>query len=151
MAGYTTERVFLISVSLSTEIVPRSLMLSASLEKNWSIKVLRLWKQHSVKHTHKHLGTSTVGSIWKDKFCLNSDNLVFICVDVSTVSGCYKINMAWYNSGCLCGYKLTAIWPPTKKGVFLEVYNVTSYGSGWKKDIVNWCLEFGFVIASYHW
>ena len=24
-----------------------------------------------------------------------------------------------------------------KKGMFLEMYNVTSSGSGWKKDIVN--------------
>ena len=76
-----------------------------------------------------------MGSIWKDKFYLNSNSFVFICADVSTVSGYYKTNMAWYDSGCLCGYKLTAIWPPTEKGMFLEMYGGTSYGSSWKKDI----------------
>ena len=46
-------------------------------------------------------------------------------------------------------YKPTAMWPPIKKKMksfswqFFETYGVISYGNGWRKDVVNQCLEFG--------
>ena len=42
--------------------------------------------------------------------------------------------------------KLTTVWAPTKKLLvswqFSGPYGVTKYGSGWRKDVVNQCLEF---------
>ena len=42
--------------------------------------------------------------------------------------------------------KLTTVWAPTKKLLaswqFSGPYVVTKYGSGWRKDVVNQCLEF---------
>ena len=31
---------------------------------------------------------------------------------------------------------------------FFETYGVVSYGSGWRKDVVNLCLEFGCCCVS---
>ena len=43
--------------------------------------------------------------------------------------------------------KLTTVWAPTKKLLiswqFSGPYGVTKYDSGWRKDVVNQCLEFG--------
>ena len=43
--------------------------------------------------------------------------------------------------------KLTTVWAPTKKLLvswqFSGPYGVTKYGSGWRKDVVNQCLELG--------
>ena len=43
--------------------------------------------------------------------------------------------------------KLTTVWAPTKKLLvswqFSGTYGVTKYGNGWRKDVVNQCLEFG--------
>ena len=42
---------------------------------------------------------------------------------------------------------LTTVWAPTKKLLirwqFSGPYGVTKYSSGWRKDVVNQCLEFG--------
>ena len=43
--------------------------------------------------------------------------------------------------------KPTTVWVPTKKLLvswqFSGTYGVTKYGSGWRKDVINQCLEFG--------
>ena len=40
-------------------------------------------------------------------------------------------------------YKLAAIWTPRKNcQLFSETYGVTSYASGWRKEVVNQCLAF---------
>ena len=41
--------------------------------------------------------------------------------------------------------KLTTVWAPTKNcslAEFSGTYGVTKYGSGWRKDVINKCLEF---------
>ena len=61
---------------------------------------------------------------------------------------CYKSAIIWV----VCN-KPTTVWTPTKKLLvswrFSGPYGVTKYGSGWRKDVVNPCLEFGstFVLA----
>ena len=46
-------------------------------------------------------------------------------------------------------YKLAAFWAPAQNcpllvsWQFSETYGGTNYGSGWRKDVVNQCLEFG--------
>ena len=52
----------------------------------------------------------------------------------------------------LCN-KHTTVWAPTKKLAswqFSGPYGATKYGSGWRKDVVNQCLEFGFVAHTEH-
>ena len=47
---------------------------------------------------------------------------------------------------CIVCYKPTAVGAPRKKLVvswqFLETYGAANYGSGWRKDVVNRCVEF---------
>ena len=43
-------------------------------------------------------------------------------------------------------YKPTAIWASVEKQ-FFETYGVINYGSGWRKDVVNQCLEFGDLLT----
>ena len=70
--------------------------------------------------------------------------------------------MAWY-LWVVRAYKL-ALWPDiiwavcvlTNLLLFehqqkMEAYGVTSYGSSWKKDVTNWCLQFGLSLhCCYH-
>ena len=60
----------------------------------------------------------------------------FICACVSDVVS-YKRNVAYSLSCLLQTYKLFVSWQ------FFETYGVVNYGSGWRKDAVNQCLEFG--------
>ena len=50
--------------------------------------------------------------------------------------------------------KLTSVWALTKKLLvswqFSGPYGVTKYGSGWRKDVVNQCLEFDIQTHSLH-
>ena len=45
--------------------------------------------------------------------------------------------------------KLTTVWAPTKKlfisWQFSVPYGVTKYSTGWSKNVVNQCLEFGYL------
>ena len=81
---------------------------------------------------------------WKKEFRLDSNDLGFICAGVNFV-GDYKWHALFYLSCCVCN-KLTTVWAPTKKLLFSwqfsGPYGVTKYGSGWRKDVVNQCLEF---------
>ena len=49
--------------------------------------------------------------------------------------------------------KLTTVWAPTKKLLvswqFSGPYGITKYSSGWRKDVVNQCLEFvSYAVSS---
>ena len=57
----------------------------------------------------------------------------------------YK-RIAWYRTKCLLQTysHLSTIEKLSVKWLLLETYDVISYGSGWRKDVVNQCLEFGF-------
>ena len=55
----------------------------------------------------------------------------------------YKRNI-WYDLSCLlqtCCCLSIIIFPPVS-WQFFETYGIISYGSGWRKDVVNQCLEF---------
>ena len=63
--------------------------------------------------------------------------LFFICAGVNFVVGC-----KWPALFCLStNEKLLVCWQ------FSGTYDVTKYGSGWRKDVVNQCLEF---IPTHH-
>ena len=66
--------------------------------------------------------------------------LVLFCTGVSNV-GAYERN-TWYNLShlfltyCQLSTKVSISWQ------CFETSGVISYGSGWRKDVINWCLEF---------
>ena len=66
----------------------------------------------------------------------------FICDGVSNVDG-YKTKTKKLDTIWVVCNKLTAIWAPKCQlsWQFSETYGVTSYGSGWRKDVVKQCLE----------
>ena len=74
----------------------------------------------------------------KKKFRLNSNDFGFIWAGVSNMVS-YKTNV-WYNFST--NKKLLV------SRQFSGPYGVTKYGSGWRKDVVNQCLEFGPHIQS---
>ena len=52
------------------------------------------------------------------------------------------------NTRVVC-YKLTAIWAQIR-WQFSKTYYVPNYGRGWKKDVVNQCLESGLHVLPSH-
>ena len=60
---------------------------------------------------------------------------MYMCVCV-----CVDLDIIWV----VC-YKHTAIWAPVQNcplaDSFFETRGVVSYGGGWRKDVVNQCLE----------
>ena len=40
--------------------------------------------------------------------------------------------------------KLTTVWAPPTTKKFSGPYGITKYSSGWRKDVINQCLEFGY-------
>ena len=70
---------------------------------------------------------------WKKEFRLDSNDLGFICAGVNFV-GSYEWHTLIYLS---CLKKRLVSWQLSGP------YGVTKYGSGWRKDVVNQCLEFG--------
>ena len=51
---------------------------------------------------------------------------------------------------CLLVYKLIATGAAMKNSVswhISETYGITSYGNGWRKDVINYCLELEFCAA----
>ena len=73
---------------------------------------------------------------------LDSNDFGFIWAGVSNMVRCKKTSdIVWV----VCN-KLTTVWAPTKKMFgswqLYGTYGVTKYGSGWRKDVVNQCLEF---------
>ena len=84
----------------------------------------------------------------KKEFRLDSNDFGFIWAGVSYMVS-YKRNV-WYNLllSVVC-YELTAIWAPSKKMLvswqISGPYGITKYASGWRKDVVNQCLEFGLL------
>ena len=57
-----------------------------------------------------------------------------------------KKHTAQYYLNCLCGYRLAIMMKNCQLsylGFFLETYSLTSYGRGWRKDVINQYLEFG--------
>ena len=65
-----------------------------------------------------------------------------MCSGVSKVRGCKR--NARHNLSCLlqtyCDLSNNEILSVSRQ--FFETYGVISYGSGWRKDVVNQCLEF---------
>ena len=51
--------------------------------------------------------------------------------------------------------KLTTVWAPTKNLLvswqFSGPYGVTKYSSGWRKDVVNQCLEYDSEYDTWQW
>ena len=39
---------------------------------------------------------------------------------------------------------LTTVWAPTTTKKFSGPYGITKYSSGWRKDVINQCSEFGY-------
>ena len=123
--SYATEGAFFISAQLSTNAV-------STLQKVWVLIRLR-------KHACKH--DASIPGKKKKKFCLNWNDSGFIWAGVSNMVS-YKTNV-WYNLSCLqqtyyclnTNKKLLISWQ------FFGPYGVTKYGSGWRKDVVNQCLE----------
>ena len=71
----------------------------------------------------------------KKEFRLGSNDFDFIWAGVSNMVS-YETNV-WYNLSCLStNKKLLVSWQ------FSGPYGVIKYGSGWRKDVVNQCLEF---------
>ena len=114
----------------------------SSLQKVWV--QIRLWRQHSFQaHTYKH----EVCPPWVKKRERKRVPSWFkwfqFCAGVSNV-GSYERN-AWCIFSCpLPTYShlntsetLPASWQ------FSRTCGIISYGSGWRKDAVNQCLEFG--------
>ena len=94
--------------------------------------------KHARKHeTHPHRVEKE-----EKEFRLDSNDCGFICAGVNFVGG-YKWHALFYLS-CLeqtyycfsTNKKLLVSWQ------FSGLYGITKYGSGWRKDVVNQCLEF---------
>ena len=88
------------------------------------------------KHPREHETHSF--RVKKEKFRLDWNDSGFICAGVSDVVS-YKRNV-WYNLSCLLQtYCRLSIM---EKLFVSETYGVISYGSAWRKDVLNQCLEF---------
>ena len=106
----------------------------------------RPWKQPMRPSTHVNMRRIRLG--WrkekrkrKKKVRLDSNDFGFICAGVSNVVS-YKRNV-WYNLSCQTYCHLSTKEKLPVRGQFSETCGVISYGSGWRKDVVNQCLEFG--------
>ena len=81
----------------------------------------------------------------KKKFCLDSNDFGFIWAGVAT----WSVTKQTSDIIRVVSNKLTTVWAPTNKQkkqilVSWQFSGVTKYGSGWRKDLVNQCLEFGW-------
>ena len=93
------------------------------------------------KHARKYEARPPQVKNTKKKFRLDSNDFGFICAGVSNVGG--------YEGNAWC-YEPTAILAPTKKKTkklsvswhYSEPCGVISECSGWRKAVVNLCLEF---------
>ena len=141
--GYATEGALFNTAHLSTDVV-------SALRKVRVLCLIRLWKQPTPKQARKH-DTHPPPRVKKRKLHLDSTDCGFICACVNFVGG-YKWHTLFYLSClsqtyyCLCtnnnNNKLLVSWQ------LLGTFDVTKYSSGWRKDVVNQCLEFGPVPPS---
>ena len=115
--GYVTEGALFITVQLSTNVV-------SALWKVWILVRLR-WL-HIAQAQRKHeMHPPQVQS----KFCLDWNNFCFICGGVRKLS-VTKLLPLEHHPNLLVGWQS------------FQTYGVISYGSGWRRDVVNLCLEF---------
>ena len=122
-----------ISAQLFTDAV-------SALRKVWVL--ISLWKQPSALARTLTWDASTQGKIKRVR--LDSNDFGFIWAGEATRSVMKQMSdIMWV----VCN-KVTTVWAPTKKLLiswqFSGPYGVTKYGSGWRKYVVNQCLEFGY-------
>ena len=97
--------------------------------------LIRLWKQHSVQARTYTCGESAPGI----EFRVDWNDFGFVCVGLICSEPTSRLQTYCHLS--TNGKKMSVSWQ------FFKTYGVISYGSGWRKDAVNQCLEFGWPMC----
>ena len=123
---HAVEGATLNSMHLSTKITPKSCAV---------ISLCKMCGTFGYEGCGNQQCQSTPKTIWqvKNEFGLDLNFVLLTCAGVSIMSG-FKVtpDTIWV----VC-YIASAVWTPT-------TCDVTNYSNGWRKDVVNWCLEFGW-------